>query len=266
MTLTPSQLLQAGELEEAVSESLKLVKKNPTESNLRFQLAELSCILGDLERADRQLDTIANQDPHSAVGAALFRQLVRAELARRECFEHGRIPEFVGEPSEALQTRLRVVTELREGDIREAASLLSAEEPDTDAITWNVDGTVVNELRDLDDLLGPLLEVFTSTGKYFWIDWRQILSLKTHPPVRAIDLIWRQATISIDSGPDGDVYLPSIYCGDHSTDEQALKLGRRTEWQERTEGLVRGKGQKTLLAGDKDIPLMELESIERCKS
>ena len=89
MTSTPMELYQAGQLDEAMEASLALVKASPADVGLRFQLAELSCIAGDLDRADRQLDTVTNQDPKAAVGAALLRQLIRAELSRRECFFEG---------------------------------------------------------------------------------------------------------------------------------------------------------------------------------
>ncbi len=56
------------------------------------------------------------QDAQAAIGAALLRQLVRAELARRECFYKGRVPEFLGEPSEKLTAHLQALTLSREGD------------------------------------------------------------------------------------------------------------------------------------------------------
>ena len=128
----------------------------------------------------------------------------------------------------------------------------------------SVNGNEVSELCDLDDLLAPVLEVHTSTGKYFWVDWNQILSLQVHEPKRPFDLLWRQASLSIESGPDGDVYLPATYIAlsADSPPDASLRLGRSTDWVE-TEGVIRGCGQKVLLVGEQDMPIMELESIER---
>ena len=265
MTLSPIELYQAGQLDEAVEHSIELVKKNPADSGLRFQLAELSCVAGDLERADRQLDTVSNQDPQAAVGAALFRQLLRAELARRECFMQGRMPELIGEPSPLIKNRLLALASLREGDTAAAAALIREDLDSGPRVNWNVNGKTVSELRDLDDLLAPILEVHTSTGKYFWIAWNQILMLEARPPKRVVDVLWRQATLSIESGPDGDVYLPTIYLDpiqEKSTDA-SLRLGRSTDWVTLGDGICRGRGQKTLLVGESDLPLMELKSIER---
>ena len=134
MTNTPMELYEAGRLDEAVDASLAMVKAKPADVGLRFQLAELSCIAGNFERADKQLDTVTNQDPQAAIGAALLRQLVRAELARRECFFKGRVPEFLGEPSDKLKAHLQALTLYRSGDIPAAAAAL---EPMADIANLN---------------------------------------------------------------------------------------------------------------------------------
>lgn len=266
MTSTPMELYEAGQLDEAVTASLNLVKAKPADVGLRFQLAELSCIAGNLDRADKQLDTVTNQDAQAAIGAALLRQLVRAELARRECFYQGRVPEFLGEPSETLKAHLQALTLFRSGDEAGAAAALA---PFTEAKNLNqpinVNGNEVDDIRDLDDLLSPVLEVHTTTGKYFWVDWNQILHLEIHPPKRPFDLLWRQASLSIQSGPDGEVYLPAIYLEPNSEQESDanLRLGRGTDWVDSGVGIVRGRGQKMLLAGEQDLPIMELSTIER---
>ena len=266
MTDTPMELYEAGRLDDAVEASLAMVKAKPADVGLRFQLAELCCIAGNLDRADRQLDTVSNQDPQAAIGAALLRQLVRAELARRECFLKGRVPEFLGEPSEKLKAHLQALTLYREGDV---AAAVAALEPLNEISNLRqpikVNGAEVDDLRDLDDLLSPVLEVHTTTGKYFWVDWNQILALEIQPPKRPFDLLWRQASLSIQSGPDGEVYLPAIYLEpdpDAATDAN-LQLGRGTDWIDSGDGMVRGRGQRMLLAGEQDMPFMELQTIER---
>ena len=266
MTSTAMEFYQAGQLDEAVNASIQLVKSHPADIGYRFQLAELSCIAGDLDRADKQLDTVTNQDPQAAVGAALMRQLVRAELARQECFYQGRVPEFLGEPSDNLKAHLQALTLYRSGDIAAAAEAIAGwTEQSNLRQSMCVNDRDVDDLRDLDDILSPVLEVHTTTGKYFWVDWNQILFLEVHKPQRPFDLLWRQATLSIESGPDGEVYLPAIYLeplADGPADDN-LRLGRGTDWLDSGQGIVRGRGQKTLLVGDEDLPLMELKTLSR---
>ncbi|MEO1618690.1 MAG: type VI secretion system accessory protein TagJ, partial [Planctomycetota bacterium] len=261
MSSSVMELYQAGKIGEAEEAALQFVKAHPADVPARFRLAELSCIAGNLERADRQLDTVGNQDAKAAIGAALWRQLVRAEVARRECFYEGRVPEFLGEPSASVKAHLEALTAFREGDVEAAAALIAGRESECNLNQpVEVNGSQVSDLRDLDDLLGPVLEVHTTTGKYFWVDWNQILDLEVHTPERPFDLVFRRATLSIESGPDGEVYLPAIYVEpdrEADVDEQLL-LGRGTDWMDTEKGIVRGRGQKMLLAGDNDVALMEL--------
>ena len=89
--------------------------------------------------------------------------------------------------------------------------------------------------------------------------------METQPLSRARDLIWRPARLEVRDGPAGDVYLPAIYVPDasHAADtEDALRLGRRTEWREAPGAPVRGLGQRTFLVGDDDVPIHELGRVE----
>ena len=71
------------------------MKSAPTDINARLLLCDLLCFDSQLERADRQLDVLAQQASDMTAGIALYRQLIRAEAARRDLFESGRAPEFM---------------------------------------------------------------------------------------------------------------------------------------------------------------------------
>ena len=88
-------LLDSDQLDEAISVMNGMVRAKPTDIDVRAGLVELLCYAGNLDRADKLLDAIADIDPGAAVGVALFRQLVRAEQARVQFHEEGRLPEFV---------------------------------------------------------------------------------------------------------------------------------------------------------------------------
>ena len=89
-----SELFEAGDLTGAVAALTDAVKRNPMDQEGRGLLAELLCLAGDLERADKQLDALSNQDSESAPALAVFRQVIRAELARREFYSEGWLPEW----------------------------------------------------------------------------------------------------------------------------------------------------------------------------
>ncbi len=90
--------LAAGQLGPAITAANAEVRRNPGNLGGRVLLAELLLFAGNLDRADTILDAAATADPRSAVIVAEFRQLLRAETARRQCAREGRVPEFLGEP------------------------------------------------------------------------------------------------------------------------------------------------------------------------
>ncbi len=55
-------------------------------------------------------------DPDTALTVAEFRQLIRAETARREVFQAGRLPDFVGGPAPDQEAALASLVALRAGD------------------------------------------------------------------------------------------------------------------------------------------------------
>ena len=83
------EAFNAGSLDEAIDLAKNEVKSNPTDVAKRNVFCEMLCWAGDLKRADKQLETLMMQDPSSAMGMALFRQLIRGETARQECFNEG---------------------------------------------------------------------------------------------------------------------------------------------------------------------------------
>ncbi len=156
---------QAGRLAEALAAALAEVKAAPGVTAKRVFLAELLCFAGDFERADRQLDIVADQDPGAALGLALFRQLIRAAQAGAEHFSAGRLPEFLDPPAPHLQRLLEAGLALRDGQGEEAGRLAAEAEALRPPCPGRLDDAEIDDLRDIDDLVAPVFEVLTSTGK-----------------------------------------------------------------------------------------------------
>jgi type VI secretion system protein ImpE len=257
---TAADLLRAGKLADAVAAAQAVVRKAPTDLNARVMLAELLVFSGNLERADVLLDAASTIDPSASLVVAEFRQLIRADMARRQLFRDGRVPEFLSDPTETQRMQLAALVALRAGDMAEATRQAEAAENTRPRTPGHHNDVAFDDLRDIDDLLAGSVEVLTSTGKYFWIPTERIVSMEFHPPKRSRDLIWRRASMSVSEGPDGDVYIPAIYAGDDQTTE-IQRLGRETDWQQAEGGPVRGVGQRVFLVGDDDVAIMELGNL-----
>lgn len=252
---------EAGDIEAAVAAQVAIVKARPAEMGERAFLSELLCFSGDFARADKQLDVLTTQDPKAALPLALFRQIIRAEIARQEVWNAGRVPELLGEPPAHLSARLKALAELRAGDAAAAqATLADAEGP---TVTGTHDGTAFQDWRDLDDVLGGTIEVLTSTGKCYWVPLERVISVQFHAPERARDLLFRRALMAIQDGPEGEVFIPTLYVPPRDAVlPTAVRLGRASDWLGGEGTPVRGVGQRTFLIGDDAIPAMDLGTIE----
>lgn len=267
-TATPGEvgeLFHAGRLGDAVAAANAAVRKAPSGVPARVLLAELLLFADNIERADLVLDACSELDPASALMVAEFRQLLRGEIARRQLFDDGRVPEFLDQPTEAQRLSLEALVALRNGDAAAAGRLAEqAEEARPHPAGIGTAGAF-DDLRDGDDLLAPSIEVITTTGKYFWIAPERVESLEFHDIKRPRDLFWRRATIAVEGGPDGDVYVPVLYPpirtgAPERTD--ALRLGRATDWHRIGEtGPTRGLGAVTLLVGDETRTWLDMENL-----
>lgn len=257
---TPSELLRAGKLQDAIAVAQTALRKKPTDLAARILLAEFLAISGNLERADVILDAAATIDPSTAMVVAEFRQLVRADMARRQMFRDGRVPEFLAEPTETQRLALAALVAFRAGDMAEASRQAEAAEAARPLIAGRMGETAFDDLRDADDLLAGSIEVLTTTGKYYWIPIERIASIEFHAPKRPRDLFWRRASMSVNDGPDGDVYVPVVYATEEPMTD-ALRLGRETDWRQADRGPVRGVGQRMFLAGDADVAIMDLTTL-----
>ena len=259
------RLFREGDLGGALTAATAAVRQAPADIGARILLAEFLLFAGNIERADLVLDACAELDPAAALVAAEFRQLLRGETARRQLFSDGRVPEFVGEPTTAHRLSLAAVVALRNGDAGEAGKLAAQAEEARVHPNGRVGEQTFDDLRDIDDLLACCFEVITTTGKYFWIPPERVASLDLHPMKRPRDLFWRRATMRINDGPEGDVYLPLVYPplsieGAALTD--ALRLGRATDWRQIAgQGPTRGLGAVTLLVGDEALTWQEMDKL-----
>lgn len=260
--MNSKECYEAGDLKGAIAAANDEVKNNPTDLSKRGFLIELLCFAGELERVDKQLDVLGKQDPDSMIGVAQLRHLIRAEMARQQFYTDGRLPEFLHEPSEAMQLHLKASIAIREGNQEEAAGLLAEAEEKRPKVSGTCDGEKFEDIRDLDDLTSPFIETLSSNGKYYWVPWEQIVSLDFTAPVRARDLCFRQVELSVKDGPDGQVFIPALYAGSHTNEDDKVRLGRFTDWQGDDNTPIRGVGQRTWLIGEHDHPILELKHIE----
>jgi len=228
--MTATSLFQAGRLEEAVQALGVELRSNPTDSKRRTFLFELLCFAGEFDRAEKQLDILADSSKEAAMGALLYRAALQAERTRRKMFESGDFPH---------------------GDAAPCGG--------------HIDGQEFDEIEDANPRLGGRLEVFAA-GAYLWIPFEHIASVEIQPPSRLRDLLWIPALLH--TGPEfkgrelGEVLLPVLTPRAYKHPDNAVRLGRQTVWQDAGDGLAVPAGQKMLLAGEDEFPILEVRRLQ----
>jgi len=98
------ELFAAGRLGAAVEALGTHLRTKPIDATGRVFLFELLCFQGDLKRAARQLDILAEgaADPRTRLAIDVNRQLLEAERRRRLVFHGDGLPRFLSEPPLAV--------------------------------------------------------------------------------------------------------------------------------------------------------------------
>lgn len=263
MPATSEELFREGKLRDAIAAQTAAVRAAPADVSRRWFLVELLCFAEEWDRSDQLLDVISTQAEGMALAVLRFRGLLRGEQTRRQVMREGRAPQIIGGSAALLQPVVGALLSLREGDLAGAAGKLAEADAEAPPISGTCDGTRrFDAFQDIDDVCARLVEFVTEGGDYHWVAVSDIALMETRPLQRPRDLIWRPARLEVRDGPAGDVYLPVLYVSDGAEIDDALRLGRRTDWRETPGGPIRGVGQRSFLVGEEDIPIHELRRVE----
>ncbi len=225
------ELFDAGQVREAERELTSYLRDHPMDVANRTFLFELLCFSGDYDRAGKQLSVLSQGNADRELGAVLYYAALHAEKTRHELFEKQQFPKD-----------------------RAATSFAGT-----------LNGKPFQTLRDADPDIGARLEVF-GAGAYLWIPFEHIASLEMEAPRRLRDTLWTPAIVR--TGPSfkgtelGEVLIPAIYPFSWKHPNEAVWLGRLTDWAADDEGIEYPSGQKILLVDGEEIPFLEVRSLQ----
>lgn len=232
--MNPKELYQAGRLNDAIKALSAELRDNPTDTQRRTFLFELLCFAGEYERADKQLEVLAQAGPESEMGVLLYRSALFAERQRHDLFERG---EFPSDPNADQPSRL-----------------------------GTVDGKSFEYFSDADPRIAAKLELFAA-GNYLLLPLEHVASIEIPAPRRLRDLLWTPASVRTTpafKGTElGEVLLPVLAPFSWRHPDEAVRLGRMTVW-EKPEGREYQVpfGQKMWMVDEDEIPFLELRAVE----
>ncbi|MFK0380190.1 type VI secretion system accessory protein TagJ [Pandoraea sp. NPDC090278] len=252
-------LLRTGSIAGTLTVVETQVRREPGAFHARWQLFQWLCVVGDWQRALKQLQVATQLAPDFAQTAHVYRDLIRTEAFRQAVFTGERQP---GEllPTPGWVGRLHVaLAQTTVGDVdaadRSRHLALSEVPVSSDAH----DGATFSWITDSDTRLGPTCEI-VSAGRYAWLPFAQLRKLEMSQPADLLDLIWRPATATLIDGMTARGFMPVRYPGSEQSSD-ACRLARETTWTEIGETGVIGLGQKTWMTDAGDVGLLDVLSL-----
>jgi type VI secretion system protein ImpE len=258
------ELFDAGDLSGAIDQITQDVKSNPRDLKSRIFLFELLCFAGELQRAERQLDAVAQTsgDVKVEMGLQLYRGVLQAETARRGYFTGAnRTPKFFSEPPSYTALHIDATAKLRDNNVAEVVKLLEQSAEERRPVGGQCAGAPFEDFRDGDDLIYPFLEVYFQSD-YYWLPYEHIKKIEIQAPSTLRDLLWTPARIELRDRPVGDVFVPAQYYGSHENTDNLVKLGRMTYWKGFGDEVHLGAGQRIFFADETEYPLLEIRNVE----
>lgn len=259
--MTPSEFFHEGRLREAIDAQVQKVKAAPADNPARFFLFELFLFAGEVDRARKQLDVLRYDDPGHHAAVEQYRAALDADTKRRAVFAGTEQPKGLTVAPDHVRLRLDALPYLARGEYAEARKRLDEANAAVPSLAGTLNGKPFNGLYDADERFGTVIEVFGTGGVYSWVPLEQIQSITMNPPQSPRDIVWRPAQIVLTDGLDGDVLLPGLYPGTPDHPDDAVRLGRATEWGGADGETLRGAGGKLFLTGDGPVGLTTINQI-----
>lgn len=277
---TPATSLDDMPLEARLARIEARVRAQPTTATHRWALFQVLCAMGQWARAIQQLQVYAQLSPDEAQAAQAYRDLIRAERWRAKVVAGRERPGFVFEPPlwvEGLIEALRLSANGQVDDADRARERALDQAPLVNARTSRF---LFDWVADSDSRLGPVCEIVTA-GHYRWLPFSDIAAWQIAVPTKLIDLVWAPCALTLVDGTAVRGFMPARYpgsegagseaggcgeagAGDGEPDDgcDALRLGRRTRWQEVGRTGVIALGQKTWTTSAGEFGLFELDACE----
>jgi len=263
-----ASMLQENSINDAIRQVEDAIKAQPTNADLRAALVQLLCLMGNWQRAKKQLHSWQTLKPLAQPTTYLLMQSVEAEIQRQEVFSGCASPMWLTTEENWMLQMLKALHQDAKNKTTEAANLreqaldaaiasrgqltlATSEEQKIEPFNWLMDG---------DGRLGPICELALN-GNYYWLPFTAIAEIQFQAPKSAIDLVWSHALVRLTDGREQVCQLPARYPLQPNSND-ALLLGKLTEWHALGHSPhYAGSGLKTWLSDKTELPLHSLRRL-----
>lgn len=254
------EILHGDNLAEALRTLQEQVRKAPAVPRHRIFLFQLLAIVGQWERALNQLSVLGEMDAANLPMVQTYREALRCEMLRVEIFAGRRTPLVFGDPEPWMALLLEALRLTAQGHYQQASAARGQAFEAVPASAGVIDGQDFAWIADADNRLGPVLEAIVN-GRYYWVPFQRIRSIKLEAPTDLRDLVWMPAQFTWSNGGETVGLIPVRYPGSEKCDDPLIQSSRKTEWLECESDTFLGLGQRMLATDVAEYSLLDVRSI-----
>lgn len=249
--VSAEDLVKQGRLDEALAALESRIRAAPADAKLRVFLFQLLCVRGDWNRALTQMNVAAEMNPANLLMSQVCGPALQCEAFRADVFAGRRSPLVMGEPEEWVGQMIQANQLTATGREADAAPLREKALEAAPAVAGFIDGEPFDWIADADMRLGPILEAIVE-GRYYWIPLSRLSRIDLDPPTDLRDLVWLPAHLTLTNGGSSVALIPTRYPGSEKSADAAIRLARKTDWNEGPGGVFTGLGQRLFATGRGD--------------
>ena len=255
-----AERLKSGNLEEALADLQADVRKHPANPQTRTFLFQLLCLLGRWDRARTQLEVLADMDKQTTSMVQTYGAVLQCEAVRSEVFAGKRPPLVFGKPGEWVALLLEALKLTAQGKHKEAAAMRGQAYDAAPTTSGKIGDQPFQWIADGDARLGPMLEAVVN-GKYYWVPFQRLREIRVEKPTDLRDLVWCPAFLTLANGGEVVALIPTRYPGSESSEDNAIRMARKTTWIEPDPDTFLGLGQRILNTDQGELPLLDVRNI-----
>jgi len=255
------ELLRSGQLNGALAALESEVRADPANAKLRVFLFQLLCVLGDWERALNQLNTAAELDAVNLLMAQVCRSALNCEALRGQIFAGRHSPLIFGKPDDWIGLLVQANQLVAEEKYEASQELRESAFEAAPAVAGTIDGEQFGWIADADTRFGPVLEAIVE-GKYYWVPFTAIKRIQIEAPGDLRDVVWIPANFTWVNEGEVPGLIPTRYPGSESSEDEAVRLARKTEWIEKPGEVYLGLGQRMFATDKGEFSLLQVRQIE----
>jgi len=252
--------LREGSLDEALERLQNEVRRDPSNPKHRIFLFQLLSVRGEWNRAMTQLNVLGEMDPASLAMVQTYREALKCEALRAEVFAGAKTPVVFGEPPTWIAHLIEALKLIADGHFSQSQQLREQAFEAAEVSTGMIDDQPFEWIADGDSRLGPVLEAIVN-GRYYWIPFQNIGEIVFEEPSDLRDVVWTPAYFTWANGGESPALIPTRYPGSETSEDDQVRMSRKTEWDEREGEVYLGQGQRMLMTDTGEYPLMDVRKI-----